>query len=85
MKEEFERFGLKNFASIIIISEIIGAIGLLFGLVYNTLLIISSLGFSVLMLAGLVIRIKLKDNIWIALPAFLLLVLNAYIFWAAIN
>ncbi|NBU04803.1 MAG: hypothetical protein EBT39_00425 [Sphingobacteriia bacterium] len=60
-------------------------IGLLIGLKFNPILIISSIGLALLMLSGLIIRIKLKDSIWISFPALFYMCLNAYIFLAAIK
>jgi hypothetical protein len=84
MKNEFKRFGLEKIGLTTVLLEIIGAIGLLVGLKFNFFLIISSLGLAILMFAGVIVRIKLKDSIWITLPAFLLMVLNAFIFWKSI-
>ena len=85
MKDEFERFGLKKIGLTITLLEIIGALGLLVGLKIYFILIISSFGLALLMLAGVIIRIKVKDGIWITLPAFFYMGLNASIFWVAIN
>lgn len=85
MKNEFKRFGLEKMGLFTIILEILGALGLLIGVLYHPILIISSLGLSLLMFAGVLVRIKVKDNIWISLPAFLYMLVNAYIFWTAIN
>jgi hypothetical protein len=84
MKNEFKRFGLEKIGLTTVLLEIIGAIGLLVGLKFNFFLIISSLGLAILMFAGVIVRVKLKDSIWITLPAFLLMVLNAFIFWNSI-
>lgn len=85
MKEEFKRFGLEKFGFTIILLEILGGIGLLVGLKFVFIEVISSAGLSLLMFAGIIIRIMVKDKIWIILPAFIYMVLNAYIFWATIN
>ena len=85
MKNEFKRFGLEKMGLTIIILEITGALGLLVGLKFNFILVISSLGLALLMLAGLIVRLKLKDSIWISLPAFFYMVLNTYIFCSSIN
>jgi len=37
------------------------------------------------MLIGLIVRISLKDNIWISLPAFFYMGLNTYIFLVSLN
>jgi len=85
MKNEFKRFGLEKMGLTIVLLEIIGALGLLVGLKFNVILIISSLGLALLMFAGIIVRIKLKDSIWISFPAFFYMILNAYIFWVSIN
>tara|TARA_B110000879_G_scaffold188411_1_gene251037 strand:+ start:880 stop:1227 length:348 start_codon:yes stop_codon:yes gene_type:complete len=85
MKNEFKRFGLEKIGLTTVLLEIIGAIGLLVGLKFYFFLMISSLGLALLMLAGLIVRIKLKDSIWISLPAFFYMILNTYIFWMSIN
>ncbi|BDD05479.1 DoxX family protein [Aureibacter tunicatorum] len=85
MKDEFKRFGLEKMGLTIIILETLGALGLLVGLKFNFILMISSLGLALLMFAGLIVRIKIKDSIWVSLPAFSYMVLNAFIFWKSIN
>ncbi len=85
MKNEFKRFGLEKLGLMTIVLEIVGALGLLIGIKFNSLLIISSLGLALLMFAGLVVRIKLKDSVWVSLPAFFFMALNAYIFWKSLQ
>jgi hypothetical protein len=85
MKNEFKRFGLEKLGLTTVLLEILGALGLLVGLKFYFLLMISSLGLALLMLAGLIVRIKLKDSIWISLPAFFYMVLNTYIFCLAMD
>jgi|TARA_B110000908_G_C10258797_1_gene457571 hypothetical protein len=85
MKKEFIRFGLERLGLLTIILEFIGAVGLIVGLKFNSILIVSSLGLSLLMLVGLIVRIRLKDTLWISLPALFYMGLNAYIFLVAIN
>lgn len=85
MKNEFKRFGLEKIGLTTVLLQILGALGLLVGLKFYFFLMVSSLGLALLMLAGLIVRIKLKDSIWISLPAFFYMVLNTYIFWLAIE
>lgn len=85
MKSEFKRFGLEKFGFFVIITQLLGAIGLIIGLAFQPILIIASLGLALQMFAGVLVRIKMKDNIWISLPAFFYMVLNAYIFWVSIQ
>jgi hypothetical protein len=85
MKKEFKRFGLEKFALFTIILQIMGATGLLIGLKFNLILIISSLGLALLMFAGVLVRIKLKDGLLISFPAFFYMCLNAFIFWSSLR
>jgi hypothetical protein len=85
MKKEFKRYGLEKIGLLTIILQFIGATGLIVGLKFNPILTISSLGLTLLMLSGLIVRIKLKDSIWISLPALFYLGLNTYIFLVSIN
>ena len=85
MKNEFKRFNLERIGLITIMLEFLGATGLLVGLVYNPILILSSLGFSILMICGLIVRLRMKDNIWFTLPAVLFMILNIYIFVVSVK
>ena len=85
MKDEFKRFGLEKLGLLTIVLELLGAIGLIVGLKFNPILVIASLGLALLMLIGLIVRIRLKDNILISLPAFFYMSLNTYIFLTSIN
>lgn len=85
MKQEFKRFNLEKLGLLTILLEFIGATGLLIGLKYNLILIVSSFGLALLMMLGLIVRIKLKDSIWISLPAAFFMVLNLYIFYMSIK
>lgn len=85
MKSEFKRFNLEKLGLFTIILQILGAVGLLIGLEFYPFLIISSGGLSLLMLVGVGVRIKLKDSLWVTLPALFYLGLNAYIFLGAIK
>lgn len=85
MKNEFERFDLKDFGKVVIFFEILGAAGLLVGLFYKPVLLLSSGGLALLMFLGLLTRIKKKDSFLVSLPALFFMLLNAYILYAVIN
>lgn len=86
MKSEFKRFDLEKLGLITIIFQLIGALGLLVGFwFYLPLLIIAAGGLSLMMFLGLIVRFKLKDSLWVSLPALFYMILNAYIFWVAIS
>lgn len=84
MKDEFKRYGLEKFTFLTSILQILGATGLLVGLVIHPILLLSSAGLTVLMLCGFGVRLKIKDGFWRSLPAFLYLILNSYIFYSAL-
>ena len=85
MKKEFERFDLKGFGIYIIILEILGAAGLLVGLFFKPLLLLASGGLAILMLLGVLTRIKTKDSFLVSLPALFFMILNAFIFYLGIK
>ena len=76
MKSEFKRFGLEKFGLVIMASQFLGAAGLIVGFQFNSILTISSFGLALLMLFGFLVRMKLKDSIWISMPALFYLSLN---------
>jgi hypothetical protein len=85
MKSEFKRFGLEKYSRIVIAFQFMGATGLIIGLRFHPFLLISSFGLAILMFFGVLVRIQLKDSIWVSLPALFYMSLNAFIFWGAIN
>ncbi len=84
MKEEFERYDLAKFRSLIGVLQLLGGIGLLIGLLWNPLLIVSAAGLALLMLIGFGVRVKMKDGLLESLPSFFFMLINGYIFFASI-
>jgi uncharacterized membrane protein YphA (DoxX/SURF4 family) len=62
MRNEFKRFGLEKFATLTGILELLGGLGMLVGLKFNFILLISSGGLALLMLLGFGVRLKIKDG-----------------------
>lgn len=85
MKSEFIRFKLEGLGLLIILLQFLGALGLLVGMIFKPVLLISSGGLALLMLLGLLFRIKSKDSIWVSMPALFFMVLNYYILNVALN
>jgi hypothetical protein len=79
MKSEFKRFNLEKIGLLTVVLQILGATGLLVGLFFNSILSLASLGLSLLMLSGLIVRIRVKDGLLVSLPALFFLLLNAFI------
>jgi|TARA_B110000503_G_scaffold143502_1_gene245358 hypothetical protein len=78
MKSEFFRFGLTDIQRKITgISQVLGGLGLIIGYFLDIrIAILSALGLSVLMLAGFITRLKIKDPIAETLPSLLFMLLN---------
>jgi hypothetical protein len=85
MKSEFKRFGLAKVGALTAFLEILGAIGLLIGLKFNSILLVSAGGLAVLMLLGVAVRLKVRDTLWVTLPALFFMILNAYIFYITLQ
>jgi hypothetical protein len=84
MKNEFKRFGLERLGLVVIIFELLGAVGLLVGLKINPILLVSSGGLALLMFLGVAVRLKVKDSLLVSLPALFFILLNAFIFAKAL-
>ena len=85
MKSEFKRFGLEKAGTLTAILEILGAVGLLVGLKIPLILLVSSAGLALLMLLGVAVRIKMRDALWVTLPALFFMIVNAYIFFMSLS
>ena len=72
MKSEFKRFGLEKAGAFTAVLELLGASGLLIGLKFHLILLISAGGLALLMFLGMAIRIKGRDTFWVTLPALFL-------------
>ena len=71
---EFKRYELPAYRKLTGLLQLIGAVGLLIGFYfYPILLLLASVGLCLLMLAGFIVRLKIKDNfiIFAALNLFI--------------
>ena len=80
MVTEFNRYGLGRQRLVIGILQIAGSLGLLLGFYESVFTVISSLGFSLMMILAMLVRLKIKDPLVAAIPAFLFFSINFYIF-----
>lgn len=76
MVAEFERYGLARFRAMTGALQMAGSAGLLAGYAYRPLLLFSAGGLAAMMLLGVLVRIRIRDPIHEALPAFALMCLN---------
>jgi hypothetical protein len=83
MRNEFKRFGLEKFTTLIGILELLGGLGMFIGLKFHFVLLISSCGLAILMFLGFGVRLKMKDGLWLSFPAAFFMLLNLYIFLKA--
>jgi hypothetical protein len=81
MEEEFERYGLSRFRKLVGLLELLGGLGILLGLHFKILLLVSSLGLSLLMVLGVVTRLRVKDSFLETTPAGVLGLINMFIFY----
>jgi hypothetical protein len=85
MKLEFARFGMPKFRLFTGAVEAAAAAGLCLGLFQPLWGILASAGLIILMAVGLVVRLKLRDGLVQAAPAFFYLCLNTYLMYKFIN
>jgi uncharacterized membrane protein YphA (DoxX/SURF4 family) len=79
MRAEFDRFQAPHYRTLTGILEILGGIGVLLGLILPWIGMLAALGLCVLMLMGIMTRIKIKDSPTQCLPAAFFCVLNGWI------
>ncbi|NND04760.1 MAG: DoxX family protein [Saprospiraceae bacterium] len=83
MSDEYKRYGMtvlqKNLVGCI---QIGGSLGLITGLIYPILGLITAFGFVIMMSVALFVRWRLQDTLPEFLPAFILLCINA---WLCVN
>jgi hypothetical protein len=80
MKDEFKRFGIPQFRILTGLLQVFGGIGCIIGYVWlDELLFLSAAGLSILMFSGLIVRLKIKDPFFAAMPAITFFILNLII------
>ena len=79
MRREFARYGLPRQRVLTGILQLLGAVGLLAGLVFPPLGQWAAGGLALLMVLGFGVRLKIRDSLLQALPAFFYLVLALYL------
>ena len=80
MMAEFRRFGLSRFRRLTGSLEVMGALGLLTGLLIPLFTLLASAGLALLMLLGVFTRVRVGDSVLEILPAVILLGMNVFIF-----
>ena len=76
MEEEFERYGLSRFRRLTGALEVLGGAGLLVGLLVPEVLLVAAAGLALLMLLGVIARVRVRDRLLEMLPAAALMGAN---------
>ena len=82
LKVEFQRFGVPQHRVLTGTLQLLGATGLIVGLWSPIIGTLAAGGLSLLMLAGFIVRIKIRDSFIQTFPSFFFMVLNAYMTFA---
>lgn len=76
MKIEFRRYKAERLRVFTGTSQLLGSLGLIIGYWIPSVGIGAASGFCVMMIGALVVRARIKDKWFAAIPAFLLLIVN---------
>jgi hypothetical protein len=79
MVQDFERFGLSRFRRMTGVLELLGGLGLLGGYLFPMLVVVAGTGLALLMLLGIVARLRVGDSLVQTTPALVLMVANAFV------
>jgi DoxX-like family len=82
MVAEFERYHLAPYRTLTGALEMAAGAGLLAGLRFRPLLLLSAGGLAGMMIGAIVVRLRVGDPVASALPAVLLLIVNLFILLA---
>jgi DoxX-like family len=83
MKREFERYGLVRQRVWVGSLQLVATLGLLVGLEQPWIGRSASTGLAIMMMVGVLVRLKIRDRALQIAPAFFYMILNAYLSLAA--
>ena len=81
---EFTRYGLARLRKLTGTLQLAASLGLLFGFFSHPLLLLSAGGLTVMMFLAVLTRLKIRDPLYAAIPAFILFALNLYLVISAL-
>ncbi|MDF1816348.1 MAG: DoxX family protein [Verrucomicrobiales bacterium] len=79
MAAEFERYGLAKYRIVTGTLQLLGGAGLLLGLIAPLVGLVAAGGLTLQMLLGFGVRLKIRDSLLLASPAFSFMILNGWI------
>ena len=84
-KNEFIRYGIPNFRKTTGFFQSLGGVSLIIGVFIDQLAVIASIGLTILMILGVIVRLRIKDGLLKTMPAMFYAFLNALIFYLFLN
>lgn len=85
MVPEFERYRLGRFRTITGALQVAASAGLIAGYFYRPLLLVSAGGLATMMFLAVLVRLRIRDPLYMAIPALVLGCVNAFIVWATLS
>ena len=85
MVEEFHRFGLTGFRKPTGVLELLGALGLILGYFVSPFTVAAAGGLALMMAVGIFVRLRCGDSLVDAVPAFIMMLMNLFIAFYALN
>lgn len=85
MVSEFERFGLARFRRLTGVLQLAGSLGLVAGFYSQALLVFSAGGLAMLMLLGVIVRMRIRDPLIAIAPAAFYFCLNLFLVVSALS
>ena len=79
MVAEFERFGLSRMRRLTGALEVLGALGLAAGYFSRPIGMAAAIGLTLLMVLGVITRVRVGDTVFATMPALVLLMVNAFV------
>ena len=81
MVPEFERYRLGKFRTITGVLQVAASVGLIAGYFYRPLLLVSAGGLATMMFLAVLVRLRIRDPLYMAIPALVLGGINVFLVW----
>jgi len=85
LRDEYRRYGIPEWRVPVGVLQLLGASGVLVGLAVAPIGAAAALGLCLLMVLGVILRVRLRDTLVRMLPAISLAVLNAVLVYAFVG
>ena len=85
MRLEFERYKVPQLRQLTGGLQIAGSLGIVVGYWLRPILVLSAGGLMLMMIYAVIMRFRIRDPLYAAIPAFFFALLNAYIVFTAFN